>query len=368
MAKTRGSIKKATRFVGEHASSTTIVRKLESLRPVQTKELAIFLNKATKEQFHDNMLKRIFHPEQGISLFPQQDLGRLVYKTILKLKQTGILVFPSLVMLLCQQRGIVPRASEEIVENKGPINEASIERMTRGKNAPILKEAKTNKTRKGKAKADSKGTNLNTETSLCHKLKNVEKMVNSINNRAWNSSIVATLGQLSPSPLPKFLVFPPIIQNYDLSSLDDDLEDRDRSVASPPIVQVSEKTKEEESRDIEKCLQKIDCLFQDGIFANQLDTIVEKEVVATKEEVVDEKEEVAEKEKEKEGEDSVEKTIIVPKSVGVNIDNLEQAGTRPALREPEAADDTGIELGTERQFKDHARPKEMKRKCSKNKK
>ncbi|KAK5842929.1 hypothetical protein PVK06_005351 [Gossypium arboreum] len=43
-------------------------------------------------------------------------------------------------MLFCQQRGIVPRASEEVLENKGPINESSVERMTRGKETPILKE------------------------------------------------------------------------------------------------------------------------------------------------------------------------------------------------------------------------------------
>ena len=46
-----------------------------------------------------------------------------------------------------------------------------------------LKEAETSKTRKGKAKTDLKGTNLNAETTLWHKLKDVQKMVNSINNR-----------------------------------------------------------------------------------------------------------------------------------------------------------------------------------------
>ncbi|KAK5835812.1 hypothetical protein PVK06_011522 [Gossypium arboreum] len=47
--------------------------------------------------------------------------------------------------------------------------------MTRGKDMSILKEAETSKTRKGKAKAGSKRTNLNAETSLWRKLKDVEK-------------------------------------------------------------------------------------------------------------------------------------------------------------------------------------------------
>ncbi|KAK5772353.1 hypothetical protein PVK06_048638 [Gossypium arboreum] len=79
-------------------------------------------------------------------------------------------------MLLCQQRGIVPRVGKKILENKGPINEASVERITQGKDTSILKEAETSKIRKGKAKADSKRTNLNAETSLWHKMKDVKKM------------------------------------------------------------------------------------------------------------------------------------------------------------------------------------------------
>ncbi|KAK5842239.1 hypothetical protein PVK06_004573 [Gossypium arboreum] len=251
-------------------------------------------------------------------------------------------------MLLCQQRGIVPCDGDEILENKDPINEAFIERMTRCKDTLILKEAETIKIRKGKAKADSKRINLNAETFLWRKLKDAKKMVNSINNRqiklvatvedmkrsqnlfyaytrAWNSSIVAILGQLSPSQLPEFPVFPPIIHNYDLSSSNDDLEDRDRLVASLPIVQVSDNEKEEESKDIEEYLQKIDILFEDDIFANQENTVVEKEVDAAEAEVVVE-EEVAKNEKEREEEDFVEKVVTAPEFVGANIDNLEQTG------------------------------------------
>ncbi|KAK5771070.1 hypothetical protein PVK06_047244 [Gossypium arboreum] len=122
---------------------------------------------------------------------------------------------------------------------------------------PILKETETSKIRKGKAKANRKGKNLNEETSLWCKLKDVEKLVNSINKsqirhfaivedlkksqnlfyaciRAWNSSIVSILGQLSPSPLLEFLVFPPIIRSYDPSFSNDDLEDQHRSMASLP--------------------------------------------------------------------------------------------------------------------------------------
>ncbi|KAH1031885.1 hypothetical protein J1N35_044059 [Gossypium stocksii] len=149
------------------------------------------------------------------------DVGTILHQEIADYatRQTGILVFPSLVMLLCQQRGIMPRTGEEVLKNKGQINKASVEGMTRGKDMLILKEAETSKIRK-----------------------------------ALNSSIVAILGQPNPSLLLEFLVFPPIIHNYDPSSLNDKLEDRDRLVTSLPIVQVFDTEKEEESRDIKECL------------------------------------------------------------------------------------------------------------------
>ncbi|KAK8283758.1 hypothetical protein V6Z11_D08G110800 [Gossypium hirsutum] len=81
-------------------------------------------------------------------------------------------------MSLCQQKGIIPRGDKEIMDNKGPINEASVERKTRGTETPVLKEAGTSKTKKGKAKADQVF-----ETSLWPKIKDVEKMITSINNR-----------------------------------------------------------------------------------------------------------------------------------------------------------------------------------------
>ncbi|KAK5771258.1 hypothetical protein PVK06_047448 [Gossypium arboreum] len=113
------------------------------------------------------------------------DVGAILHQEIANYtaRQIGILVFPSLVMLLYQHRGIVPRDGEEVLENKGPVNEASIERMIPDNDTLILKEAETSKTRKGKTKADNKGTNLDVETSLWHKMKDVKKMVKSINNR-----------------------------------------------------------------------------------------------------------------------------------------------------------------------------------------
>ncbi|KAK5775724.1 hypothetical protein PVK06_043657 [Gossypium arboreum] len=292
------------------------------------------------------MLKRNFHPKYRISLLSQEDLGKQVYKTISKLNWetfythpgsyspslvresyanlynhelefifiregliqwetkkrnklyntkvdvgehskfidditdekldllTGILVFPSLVMLLCEQRGIAPHVGEEVLENKGPINEASVERMTHGKDTPILKKVET----------------------------------------------------------------------------------------------ISDNEKEEESKDTEECLQKIDSLFEDGNCTDQEDIVVEKEVAAAEEEVVVEVEEVAKNEKEKEKEDSVEKTVTAPVSMGANIDNLEQTGVRLVEVAEDAVGDTEVELKIEEQSKDRAKPKEKKRKRSKDKK
>ncbi|KAH1107708.1 hypothetical protein J1N35_011476 [Gossypium stocksii] len=86
-------------------------------------------------------------------------------------------------MLLCQQKGIVRRDDEKILENKGPINKASIKRMTCGKDTLIMKEAETSKTKKGKTKAESKGPNLTAKTSLLRKMKDIEKLANSTNNK-----------------------------------------------------------------------------------------------------------------------------------------------------------------------------------------
>ncbi|KAK5833645.1 hypothetical protein PVK06_017498 [Gossypium arboreum] len=63
MARTRGSVKKATKSVEEHLSSATTVRELESSMPTKKKESVIFLTKVAKDMFQDNILKQNFHPE-----------------------------------------------------------------------------------------------------------------------------------------------------------------------------------------------------------------------------------------------------------------------------------------------------------------
>ncbi|KAK5838924.1 hypothetical protein PVK06_007671 [Gossypium arboreum] len=55
--------------------------------------------------------------------------------------------------------------------------------MTRGKDTLTVKEAETRKTRKGKTKAESKGTKLTVETSLLCKIQDIEKFSNSISNK-----------------------------------------------------------------------------------------------------------------------------------------------------------------------------------------
>ncbi|KAH1121910.1 hypothetical protein J1N35_005070 [Gossypium stocksii] len=93
---------------------------------------------------------------------------------------------------------------------------------------------------------------------------------------AWNNSIVAILSQLCPILLLKVPVFPPIIQDYELSSEDDKLGDQDRSVASLPIMHVSIDEKEEESMDIEGCMQEIDSLVDGDFIASKEEPVVEE--------------------------------------------------------------------------------------------
>ncbi|KAK5771443.1 hypothetical protein PVK06_047647 [Gossypium arboreum] len=196
-------------------------------------------------------------------------------------------------MSLCQQKGIIPLGDKEIMDNKGLVNESFFERMTRGIETPILKEERTSKIRKGKAKVD------NLEQFYFRHIKSIE-------------------------PLHTFEIpsIPPIIRNNEHSSTNKDFDDQDRSVASPSIVQVSNNYKEEESKKIEECLHKIDILFENGTFAGQEDAAVEKAVAATEEEIVAE-EKVVEEEKDREEEESDVNIIIALESVGDNIDNLE---------------------------------------------
>ncbi|KAK5839414.1 hypothetical protein PVK06_008199 [Gossypium arboreum] len=234
MARTRGLTKKANKSTKEHASFATAIRESESLMPVQKKELGRRIN-----------------------------VNAILYRETAECasRQTDILVFPSLVMSLCQQKGIVAWGDEEIMDNK-------------------------------------------------------------------------------------------------------------------------------ESSDIEECLRKIDSLFEDGIFAAQEDTIVDKEAATAKEEIV------AEEEKEREEKDSDVNIVTAPESVGANIENLELDGvrqaevakvtseeqdnslaivvyTRPhqvAYPIQEATNDTRAKLKLEQQSENSAKPRENKRKCSKDKK
>ncbi|KAK5785495.1 hypothetical protein PVK06_040086 [Gossypium arboreum] len=236
-------------------------------------------------------------------------------------RQTGILVFLSLVMLLCQQKWIVPCDDEEALESKGLINEASIERMTRGKDALAMKAVETSKTKKGKMKAETMGKNLTTDTSLLRKMQYIDKLANSISNkyirlvatikdrsrsqnlfyaytRVYNNSIVVVLSQLSRTPLPEFPVFPPIIREYEPSSEEDDLGDQDRSVECPLIVHVFNVEKGEDSRDVEEYMRRIDSLVKEN---------TEKEAAKTK---------------------SVENIINAFEFVGTTTNNLERDKAR----------------------------------------
>ncbi|KAK5785459.1 hypothetical protein PVK06_040049 [Gossypium arboreum] len=178
------------------------------------------------------------------------DVGAILHQEFACIvRKTVILVFPSLVMLLCQQKGIVPRDDDEVLDNKGPINESSIERKTCGKDTPTMKEVETSKMRKGKTKAKSKGTNLTTETTSLHKKKDIEKLANSISNKQIRLGIET---------------------------------DRWHSL----IVHVSVDKKEKESIDIGECIQKTDSLVEHDFIIGQKEPTVEEEVAVREEEVL----------------------------------------------------------------------------------
>ncbi|XP_016702204.1 uncharacterized protein [Gossypium hirsutum] len=287
------------------------------------------------------------------------------------------------------------RDDEEVLENKDPINEASIKRMTRGKDIPTMKEAETNKTKKGKTKAETKGMNLIIEISLLHKMKDIEKLANSISNnqimlvttiedmdrsqnffyaytKAYNNSIVAILCQLCLTPLLKFQVFPPIIQEYEPSSKEDNLGDQDRSVASPFIVHTSDVKKEEGSMNVEECMRWIDSLVEGDFITGQEAPAVEEEVTVEEEdvcvEVVNKKAEEENTKTEATKKESVEDIVNASEFVGATTNNLERDGARPAEATEVTTDNAEAMPETEEKSEDRAKPKKKKRKYSKDKK
>ncbi|KAH1114224.1 hypothetical protein J1N35_007602 [Gossypium stocksii] len=372
MARIRGSIKKATKPVKEHSSFATVVRESESSMPTKKKEPLIFLTKATKDQFHDNILKRHFHLEQGILLLQQRDLGKQVYKIIFKLKwetfnthprsyspslvrefyanlcdhesellpsthnttinldkmclihsivkgrkidvgailhyeiadcvtwRTGILVFPLFVMLLCQQNGIMPCDDEEILDNQGSINEASIEITTHSKDTLTMKGAETNKKRKGKTK-------------------DIE-LSNFVNNK--HIRLVATIEDMDRS---QNLFYAYTMANN--KCIEDNLRDQDRSVESPPIMHDSDDEKEEGSWDIEEYMRRIDSLAKGDFIIGQEVTVVEEEVDVGEEEarvvVVNEKVKEENTKKKAAEKQTTENIINASEIVGATTDNLE---------------------------------------------
>ncbi|KAK5775582.1 hypothetical protein PVK06_043485 [Gossypium arboreum] len=97
---------------------------------------------------------------------------------------------------------------------------------------------------------------------------------------------------------------------------------RDKSVESPPIVDVFDVEKEDDSRDIEECIRRIDSLVEGDFISGQKVLAVEEEVdVAEKEvrvAVVNEK--AVEENTEKK---SVENILNAFEFMGGTTDNLE---------------------------------------------
>ncbi|KAK5785011.1 hypothetical protein PVK06_039553 [Gossypium arboreum] len=177
---------------------------------------------------------------------------------------------------------------------------------------PAKKGAETSKIREGKNKAESNGTNLTAETSLLRKIQDIEKLANSISNKQI------------------------------------------RLVETPPIVYISNDEKEKDSKDIEEFMPRIDSLVEGDIIAGQEEYTVEEEVIVREEEVhvevVHEKAEEENTKTEIAEKESVENIIYAPEFVDATNANLEAA------------------METEERSKDRAKPKEQKRKCSKDKK
>ncbi|KAH1055749.1 hypothetical protein J1N35_033814 [Gossypium stocksii] len=348
MAKTRGSIKKATKSAGEHASSTTTIHESEPPRPWYVSSMPI--------------IEFIFVRE-GLIPWDAANINKLYNTKVDVDKHSEFIndIIDEKYDLL--QKRIVPRAGEEILENKGLINEASVERMTRGKDTSILKEAKTSKTRRGKAKIDSKRTNMNAETSLWRNLKDVEKMVNSINNR--QIKLVASVEDMKteinwwhPHPLCRSLIL---------------------------------RKKRNPGTSMNTC-QRLIAYLRMAFLLMKRTLLLRRKLVLQKKKLLQKRKLLLKNEKllkikmKKKAKTFVEKVVTAPESVSANIEKLERTEarltevveitsdeqcnswaivvyTRPlqvAFPIQTIADDAGVEPETKEQFDDHLKPNKRK--------
>ncbi|KAK5811679.1 hypothetical protein PVK06_027034 [Gossypium arboreum] len=140
--------------------------------------------------------------------------------------------------------------------------------------------------------------------------------------------------KLSLTPQLEFLGFPPIIQKYEHSSKEDDLGGQDKSVESHPIVHIFDVEKEEDSRDVEECMGRIDSLVEGDLIDGKKAPDVGEEVTVEEEddyvEVVNEKAKEDNTATEATEKKHVEDIVNTSKFVDVTNDNLEWDGARPA--------------------------------------
>ncbi|KAK5794020.1 hypothetical protein PVK06_035211 [Gossypium arboreum] len=216
-----------------------------------------------------------------------------------------------------------------------------------------MKEAETRKTRK----AESKGTNLTTETSLLHKMKDIEKLTNSISN--MHIRLVAII------------------------------EDTDKL---QNLFYIYTRTY---NNSIVAILRQIDSLVEGDIIVGQEASAVKEEVIVEEEnvrvEVVNEKAEEENIEIEATDKESIEDIVNASEFLDATNDNQEYDGARPVEaaevtseehynslaimvytrplkvtpHTQEAVDDAEAAPKTEERSEDHEKPIEKKKKCSK---
>ncbi|KAK8686020.1 hypothetical protein V6N13_125048 [Hibiscus sabdariffa] len=75
------------------------------------------------------------------------------------------------------------QGKEEILDNKGPISEASIKRMTRGRDTPTTKSTTTSKPGKGKSKVEVIGEDLIHKPKTWIKLRGIENVTTALTSK-----------------------------------------------------------------------------------------------------------------------------------------------------------------------------------------